>query len=131
MKNELKDVLIVDDEPDIRTVVQIALEKMGNLKVHTCGNGKEAIEYLEFGTPQLILMDMMMPEMDGLSILKTLQSRDVKIPIVFLTARVLPGEKAELLSSGAVDLIEKPFDPLTLHERLSEIWSRIRSGSAG
>ena len=81
--------------------------------------------------PQLIVLDVMMPEMDGPATLKRLQAgtHTSKIPVIFMTAKVQPGEIAEFLALGARDVVAKPFDPMTLSDSLRQIWKRIE-GSA-
>jgi len=124
MGPELKKVLLVEDNGDIRTIVKMALEKVGGLTVRACESGTEALAALaEFG-PQLVLLDVMMPEMDGPTVLKRLrESPDTAgIEVVFLTAKTTAQEIQMLRGLGALGVIPKPFDPLTLHEAVRRIW---------
>ncbi len=120
----LRKVLLVEDNPDIRTIVRLALAKLGGLDVRTCASGAEALDALPEIAPQLILLDVMMPDMDGPTVLKRLRERPdaAEIMVVFLTARTTPLEIETLCALGAVDVIAKPFDPLTLHATVKRIW---------
>lgn len=118
-------ILYVEDEPDIRAVAQIALESIGGFELKICSSGKEAMEQAPSFKPQLLLLDVMMPDMDGpttLANLKTIPGlKDT--PAVFITAKVQPQEIEELLSCGAAGVIAKPFDPLTLADTIHKIWN--------
>lgn len=120
----LKKIILVDDEPDIRTVTKMALENMGNFKVQAFGSGKELIKQADSISVDLILLDVMMPDMDGMSVLLNLRKNPhtTKVPIIFLTASVSNQDIAKYKNSGALDVIAKPFDPMTLVERIKKIW---------
>lgn len=122
----LNKILLVEDEEDIRTIAQIALEDIGKFTVSYCGSGKEAIQQALMFDPDLILMDMMMPGMDGATTLKELRKYPslTKTPIVFMTARAQKREITEYLELGAIDVIPKPFDPMTLATTLRQIWEK-------
>ncbi len=105
----------------------MSLEVVGGFAVKACSSGAEALACVaEFG-PQLIVLDVMMPEMDGPATLRAFQSdpRTAGIPVIFMTAKVQPGEIAEFLELGAKDVVAKPFDPMTLSDSLRLIWARI------
>jgi two-component system OmpR family response regulator len=122
----LEKVLCVEDEEDIRTVEMLALESFGGFKVHACASGAEAIQHAAAFAPQIILLDVMMPGMDGpttLKSLRTLQGLE-ETPVVFVTAKVQPDEVKYYRELGAVEVISKPFDPMTLAAQLLEIWNR-------
>lgn len=124
--SKLERILLIDDEPDIQLVVRIALENVGGFTVRVCPEGEAAVvSALEF-RPHLILLDVMMPGMDGPSVLHLLQSTRALagIPVVFMTAKIQTDEVDHLLRSGAVEVIAKPFDPMTLAARVRDIWQR-------
>lgn len=108
-------ILYVDDEPDLREVAAMSLELDPDLEVRCCGSGQEALEVLAGWTPDLILLDLMMPGMDGPTTHAAIAERfGTSIPIVYFTARVEESEKARLLALGARGVIAKPFDPMGL-----------------
>jgi CheY-like chemotaxis protein len=125
----LSKILYVEDEPDIQAVAKLALETIGGFTLEVCNNGKEALEKADGFAPDLMLMDVMMPEMDGPSTLKQLQQRDsmINTPAIFMTAKVQPHEVQHLKDCGAIDVIAKPFDPMTLSETLNKIWEKHHS----
>ena len=109
-------VLHVDDEPDIREVVDISLGLNPDLEVRACASGAEAVEAAAEWTPHLILLDVMMPVMDGPTVLKKLRSepRTAAIPVIFMTARAQTKEVEHFIALGAQGVISKPFNPMTL-----------------
>lgn len=123
---ELKKILYVEDEPDIAQIAQLALETIGGFELESCGNGQIALEKGPKYKPDLVLMDVMMPEMDGPTALKKMREMPEfnNIPVIFMTAKVQPSEVAEYKALGAVDVIPKPFDPMTLAEQVQEVWKR-------
>lgn len=123
----LKRVLFVEDDPDIQTVARIALEAVGGFTVLGCGSGAEALERVEAFAPDLILLDVMMPGMDGLETLRSLRLLPgaAAVPVVFMTAKVQAQEVSGYREAGAVDVIAKPFDPMTLPARVRSIWRRL------
>ena len=123
----LSRVLFIEDEADIRHVAKMALERIGGLEVLACASGEEALKSATQFHPDLVLLDVMMPEMDGPATLAKLRLLpDLEItPVVFMTAKVQPGEIAHLKSLGALEVIAKPFDPMLLASRLAEIWAGV------
>jgi CheY-like chemotaxis protein len=109
-------VLHVDDEPDIREVAEFSLGLDPALVIRSCASGEEALAVAEAWTPDIVLLDVMMPVMDGPATLVRLREnpRTAGIPIVFMTARAQSRELDQLLSLGAVGVIPKPFDPMVL-----------------
>lgn len=109
-------VLHVDDEPDIREVAEISLGLDPDFRVRSCGSGKEALAAAAEWQPDLILLDVMMPVMDGPATLVRLREdpRTAGIPVIFMTARAQAREVDRFRSLGAVGVIPKPFDPMTL-----------------
>jgi len=126
MADQLTRILYVEDEPDIQTVARLALETLGGFTVAICSSGNEALERAPEFQPQLILLDVMMPEMDGPTTLRKLrgQPQFASTPVIFMTAKVQPGEVAGYKEIGAVDVIPKPFDPMTLSAQVRAIWGR-------
>jgi CheY-like chemotaxis protein len=109
-------VLHVDDEPDIREIVALALGLDSDLSTRSCASGHEALATAATWSPDIILLDVMMPAMDGPSTLKRLRENveTADIPVVFMTARAQSRELERFRSLGAVGVIPKPFDPMTL-----------------
>lgn len=120
----LKKILYVDDEPDISEIVKLSLERLGGYEVSVCANGKQALEMAPGFAPDMILLDVMMPEMDGPTALQELRKQEQfkEVPIVFVTAKVQPYEIEHFHEIGAADVIAKPFDPITLSDQIEAIW---------
>jgi two-component system OmpR family response regulator len=126
MAHELKRILYVEDEPDIQAVARIALEHVGGFVVEICNSGLEAIVRGPEFKPDLLLLDVMMPGMDGVTTLHELRKLPgmLDIPAMFMTAKVQPSEVAQLRQQGAIDVIPKPFDPMTLSENIRSLWHK-------
>jgi CheY-like chemotaxis protein len=126
MSQTLERILYVEDEPDIRAVARLALEQLGGYQVELCSSGAEALEKIPLFNPDLILLDVMMPGMDGPSTLRALRSMPEgrERPVVFMTAKVQPQEVEHYRQLGAVDVIPKPFDPMGLADTVRAIWNR-------
>lgn len=126
MAKPLSRILLVEDEQDIRTVAQLSLTALGGFTVECCGSGAEALARIPVFQPDLVLLDVMMPGMDGPSTLGRLRadSATAHIPVVFMTARVQPQEVVAYRAIGALDVVAKPFDPMALPQQLRDIWSR-------
>lgn len=111
-------ILYVDDEPDIREVATLSLEMDPDMEVRTAASAEEALALLDAGawTPDLFLLDVMMPGTDGPTLLAAIRERPPfdAAPAVFITARAQRQESERLLSLGAIAVIAKPFDPMTL-----------------
>jgi two-component system OmpR family response regulator len=127
--NELNRILYVEDEPDIQAVTKLALEEIGGFSLEVCGNGDEALAKAVEFAPDLLLLDVMMPGMDGPTTLKALREipQLAETPAIFMTAKVQPHEVEEYKALGAIDVIAKPFDPMTLSENLRDIWNRYNA----
>ena len=117
-------ILYVEDEPDIQTVAKIALETVGGFEVKVCSSGQEALSAAEDFAPDMILLDVMMPGMDGPSTLEALRKKPslADTPVAFMTAKVQPDEVEHYKSLGAREVIAKPFDPMTLADQVKAIW---------
>ena len=125
---DLQRIMHVEDDPSIQQVAKIALEAVGGFTVHTCGSGQQAIADYNAFAPQLILLDVMMPGMDGPTTLQQLQQQfDLsKVPAVFMTAKVQANEIESYKALGAADVVVKPFDPMTLSDQIREIWQKLQ-----
>ncbi len=124
--SKLQRILYIEDEPDIQAVASLALEAIGGFSVRVCSSGAEALREGPAYQPDLILLDVMMPGMDGPSTLRALRELDTlrAVPVVFMTAKVQPNEVSHYLSLGACSVIAKPFDPMTLATQVQDIWSQ-------
>jgi CheY-like chemotaxis protein len=109
-------ILHVDDEPDIREIVELSLGLNSDFEIRSCGSGAEAVAIAAEWSPFIILLDVMMPGMDGPMTLTHLRSnpRTADIPVLFMTARAQAREVERFISLGAQGVISKPFDPMTL-----------------
>ena len=119
----IRTVLMVDDEPDIRRVGQMSLELVGQLQVLLAGGGEEAVAMAAREQPDVILLDVMMPTLDGPATLDRLRALPATagIPVIFMTAKVQRHEVEQYLARGAKGVIFKPFDPMTLPQEISRI----------
>ena len=125
----LKRILYAEDEPDIQQLVSLALEIVGGFTLKSCNSGLEVISAVEEFAPQLLLLDVMMPDMDGpKALLKIRKIENYQTtPAIFMTAKVQPHEIQAYLDMGAVDVIAKPFDPMLLATQIGAIWIRTQS----
>lgn len=121
-------VLVVDDDDDIRTIIRLSLSEVGGMEVEEAADGRSAVDAALDERPDLILLDVMMPGMDGAQTLAALRSHPSlsQIPVVFLTAKALQSEIDRLLSFDVAAVFVKPFDPLTLAMRLRDVAGRVR-----
>ena len=119
-------ILYVEDEPDIQTVACMALETIGGFTVQACSSGQEAIDAAPAFSPDLILLDVMMPGMDGPATMEALRKLPVTadVDVIFMTAKVQSHEVEHYRELGAVEVIAKPFDPMTLAAQLQAIWDQ-------
>lgn len=122
---ELKRILHVEDDPSIQAVARVALEAVGGFQVLSCSSGQDALDQVQGFAPDFILLDVMMPGMDGPQTLTRLsQLVDIgQVPVAFMTAKVQPAEIAHYRDLGALDVIIKPFDPMQLAAQVRKIWS--------
>lgn len=125
MPKTLSRILYVEDEPDIRLIAQMALEAVGGFTVIVCASGHEALTAAPASQADLILLDVMMPGMDGPSTLKALRelSATADTPVIFMTAKVQAAEVTAYKALGAIDVIPKPFDPMALSAQIQRIWA--------
>lgn len=130
MQINQKNVVIVDDEPDIIDLVNIHLTKNG-YRVRSFENGATVMEYLKTNLPDLIILDLMLPDSDGLEICKSLKKDDRfnNVPVIMLTARAEEMDRVLGLEIGADDYITKPFSPRELVARVKAVLRRIEKGT--
>ena len=124
MVASLNKILYVEDEQDIRTVAKMALEMVGKFTVRDCATGAEALAAFPEFRPDMLLLDVMMPGMDGPTTLQRLRELPgaADVPAIFMTAKVQPQEVESLKRAGALEVIAKPFDPMTLSDTIRAIW---------
>ncbi len=124
----LQKVLYIEDDPDIREIAALALVDVGHLTLKACESGKQALQEVDDFGPELVLLDVMMPDMDGPETLMALREQGSitsKTAVAFITAKIHPGELARYRELGVTDVIAKPFDPMTLADDLRRIWLRF------
>lgn len=125
--SELKKILYVEDEADIQMIARVALENVGGFELLVCSTGAEAIEKATSFNPDLLLLDVMMPGMDGPTTLQELRKipQLANTPVMFMTAKVQPQEIEFLKSLNVADVIAKPFDPMMLANNIRESWEKL------
>jgi DNA-binding response OmpR family regulator len=118
-----KRLLLIDDDEDILDVASLTLETMGDYKVSTASSGRAGIAYALEHRPDAILLDVMMPELDGPSTFRELLAHAATrtIPVIFLTAKVQSADRRRLKDLGATGIIAKPFDPMALAAEVRNI----------
>ncbi len=123
----IKRILIIDDEDDIREVAQLTLEAVGGWQVFTADSGRAGLEKAEVEQPDAILLDVMMPEMDGIATFNKLKANPhtQNIPVILLTAKVQSSDHRRFAELGITGIVPKPFDPMSLTEQVAEVlgWS--------
>jgi two-component system, OmpR family, response regulator len=127
MSKSLNRILYIEDDIDIQTIAVMVLETMSGFTVEACTCGTEALSKASAFKPDLILLDVMMPGMDGPETLLALRKLPelTSTPVVFMTAKVQPKEVQGYLELGALGVIAKPFDPMTLADELRELWNTL------
>jgi CheY-like chemotaxis protein len=118
-----KRILLIDDEETIQEVVQMGIEIEAGWQVAIASSGLQGIDLAQDQQPDAILLDVMMPDMDGISTLSNLKAntKTCSIPVIFLTAKTQATEKDQLQSLGVVDVITKPFNSMTLASQIAKI----------
>lgn len=124
----LQRILYVEDDLDIQMIAVMVLESLHGYTLATCSSGAEALQKAVAFNPDLVLLDVMMPGMDGPETLNSLRLLPelAQTPVVFMTAKVQPQEVSYYLELGAIGVIAKPFDPMTLAGQLQNIWQTWR-----
>jgi len=123
----LERVCYVEDDEDIQRIVRMSLERVGKMKVEIIGDPMVAIDAIVGFKPDLVMLDWMMPGMDGPTLFRKLQDNPEtkSLPVVFMTAKATPTEMEELRSLGALGAISKPFSPKDLPEQLRALWNTL------
>jgi CheY-like chemotaxis protein len=121
---ELRKILHVDDDEDIRVITKMALELVGGLEVYQCASGPQAIAEAASFAPDLFLLDYMMPKMNGEETLLALRQIPTleDVPAIFMTARAQTEVADTLKRRGALEVITKPFDPMELAAQIRDVW---------
>ena len=129
MSNDLKRILYAEDEIDIQEIVKISLIELGGFDLKVCSSGEELLEEFSDFAPDLILLDVMMPVMDGISTFNALKEMPDfnQTPVVFMTAKVQVNEVQFYKELGALEVISKPFNPMELPDMLRQIWDNRAS----
>jgi CheY-like chemotaxis protein len=130
--SELRRVMCVEDDADIRMILEFSLGTVGGYEVCCCPGGRSALAQAPGFRPDLVLLDVMMPDLSGPETLAALRELPVMqgVPVVFLTAKAMPDELEQLLDHGATGLIVKPFDPMTLPADIRPFWEHGRGSPA-
>jgi len=129
-KDQIPQVLVVDDEPNIRELVQVAL-KFHGCSVTTAATGKDALRRAETDAPDLIVLDVMLPDMDGFEVCRRLRSAGNEVPVIFLTARDTSSDTVTGLAIGGDDYVTKPFSVEALVARVRAVLRRASRNSRG
>ena len=120
-------ICYVEDDPDIQRIVRMSLERVGKMTVEVVSDSTKAVEAIQAFRPDLVMLDWMMPIMDGPAVFRKMREMDdlKALPVVFITAKASQMELNELLAMGAAGAISKPFSPKDLPEQLRAIWSAL------
>jgi two-component system, OmpR family, response regulator len=118
-------LLYVDDDADIREIVELSLSLDGGMRVTTSAGGEHALATMRSERPDLVVLDVMMPGMDGPTILTHMRSDPAleRIPVIFMTAKANSQEVARYRGLSAIGVIAKPFDPMTLGNQVRTLWN--------
>lgn len=129
---KLTRITYIEDDPDIRAVTEMVLENLGGFTLNVCNGGLSALQSAPLFKPDLILLDVMMPGMDGIEVLKKFKNMPelASTPVVFMTAKAQRHEVDCYKELGAADVISKPYDPMKLVDRIVEIWNHYQSEKA-
>lgn len=123
----LTKICYVEDDDDIRRIVRVSLERIGKMTVEVVGDPMLAIEAMKKSVPDLVMLDWMMPGMDGPTLFKKMKEHPetAALPVVFITAKASQSELDDLVRMGAVGTISKPFNPKDLPDQLRAIWAKL------
>ena len=118
-----KCILLIDDEEDIREIAQLSLEMAAHWQVVTASSGTDGISQAKDQQPDAIILDVMMPDMDGFTTFQHLQADPISrsIPVILLTAKVQPADRKKFQALGVAGCITKPFDPVSLAQQVADI----------
>ena len=120
----LQRILLADDEPDILEIARIALETVGGFEVSVCTSGEALLDRLSEFEPDLVIVDVLMPDVTGPEVFEEIRRRPEcdDVPVIYLTGVIQEEELKGLRETGVADVILKPFDPMTLADRINGIW---------
>ena len=123
--SDLKTILHVDDDEDILEITRMALQLVDKFELHQCSSGPEALSVIDSVKPDLLLLDVMMPEMTGPELWEEVRAQPANhgMPVVFMTAKAESKISAELMERGALKVVTKPFDPMTLGSQIRAAWA--------
>jgi len=123
ISNMTKNLLIVDDDDDIRDVIQASLEEFAGWNITPAASSREGLNIVKSKDWDAILLDVSMPDIDGLTMFAKLQADPITqtIPVIFLTAKVLPSDRHRFSEIGVMGVIAKPFNPVTIWKEISQI----------
>lgn len=127
-KKPLTKMILVDDDEDVLTIAKYCLESLKGVTIKYLSSGEETLKEALTFQPELILLDVMMPKMDGMTTLKALKMVPhlSHIPVVFFTAKVQKDEINQYLKLGVIDIIVKPFDPISFPEKILKNWGNYQ-----
>lgn len=122
-------VLVVEDDRSIQMVLELVLGRVAKCQVFTASNGREGLDTIRREKPDVVLLDLMMPEMDGFEVCQNAKADEATkhIPIIFLTAQPQPASVARAMALGAAGYIVKPFDPIRIVEQINEALARVQA----
>lgn len=120
---------MVEDDEDIQHIARMSLQAVGGFEVDVCSNGQQALETVERFKPDLVLLDVMMPDMDGPTVLRLLRQKPstAELPVVFMTAKAQAHEVDSYRKMGAMAVVSKPFDAMTLSQTIATIWANSQA----
>ncbi|MBD2315676.1 response regulator [Phormidium tenue] len=118
-----KSILLIDDEPNLAQVIAVCLESFKGWKVQIANSGKAGLSIVESLKPDAILLDVMMPEMDGITVFQHLQQNLItqNIPVILLTAKVQASDRARFAQLDIAGTISKPFEPLQIADQIAQL----------
>ena len=124
MRKNLLRVLVIEDDPDTQIIVKTVLEDLNNLDVVTCGSGREGLRRIHDFKPDLVLLDIRLPDIDGIEALHALraQPETSAVPVIFMMAH--PPKPGDYRDKGVIHVITKPFDPIVLSMAIESIWKQ-------
>jgi len=125
----LRKILYVEDDADLQQVVSMILEDIGGYEVKICNSGKQALAETYKFQPDLFLLDVMLPEMDGPTLLKELRKNSTfkDIPAIFISAKVQGDELLEYSEYGVLGIIRKPFDPISISDTINMLYENYKN----
>lgn len=126
---ELERIICVDDEPDMLMIIKLSLENMGGYQVLACASGLELLDIFDSWSPDLIILDAVMPGLTGLQTLTKLREKEkgANVPVLFMTGSA-SAERESFAVAGVIGVLGKPFDPLHLAEDIANIWKESQNG---